>query len=316
MHSMNTHARSNRLLCILLCGYVCVTGGCSINNLISNSLSEALSGDQESGQPNPFLSENDPELVRDALPFTLKLLDILISSNIDSPAIRLVAAQAYTAYGVLFLQSEANTTARDDFDRRSRLLDRSKIHLLRARDYALSALDTRHPGFTDALNAGDYELAFADITEEDIPYLYFAAVSWIGASAVDVFDLELTIAIPRAAEMVHRAFAIDPDYDGGSLHEFYIIFFASLPEALGGDKERAEHHYRQALRISNNLSASAHMSMALGIALPAQDIDQFRSFLEQAIAIDIDQDINRRLTNVIRQREARWYLDNIDRFFY
>lgn len=294
---------------------VCVFSSCSVNDLISNALSGALDGGGEEGAPHPLLSEDDPDLVGDALPFTLKLLDILISANLDSPPILLSAAQAYTAYAVLFLQQEANTVARNDFALRSRLLDRSKIHLLRARDYALSALEMLHPGFTESLNSDDYENAFVEMNEDDVPYLYFAAVSWIGAATVDVFDLELTLAIPRVAEMIHAAYAIDPDYSDGALHEFYVIYFSSLPEALGGDKERAEFHYREALRISNDLSVSAHVSMALGIAIPAQDSQQFRAFLAKALAIDVDEDINRRLTNIMGQRAAQWYLGNTPQFF-
>ena len=297
----------------LVCAALLLGGACSINDIISGTLSDALAGG--SGGTNPFLSENDPELVRDSIPFTLKLLDILISSNIDSPSIRLLAAQVHTAYAALFLQSDASTIARSNFEYRSRLLDRAKIHYIRGRDHALSALDTLHPNFSDALNDDNYEEAFLHTTKEDVPYLYFAAASWIGAAAINVFDLELALTASRAAEMMSRAFALDPEYGDGSLHEFYILFFASLPEGLGGDKERARFHYQQAIEITDNLSASAHMSMALGIALPAQDIEQFRYFLNNALAIDPDKNLDRRLTNIIRQREAEWYLANENEFF-
>ena len=301
------------IICVLICATLLLGGACSINDIISSALSDALAGG--GGDANPFLSENDPELVRDSIPFTLKLLDILISSNIDSPGIRLVAAQAHTAYAALFLQSDASTIARNNFEHRSRLLDRAKIHYIRGRDYALSALDTLHPNFSDALNDDDYETAFMHITKEDVPYLYFAAVSWIGAAALNVFDLELVFTASRAEEMMKHAFMLDPEYGDGSLHEFYILYFASLPKGLGGDKQKAMFHYQQAVEISDNLSASAHVSMALGIALPAQDIAQFRYFLNSALAIDPNKNLNRRLTNIIKQREAEWYLANENEFF-
>lgn len=302
-----------RSLLVLI--FVCFFGSCSINNLISDSLAGALSGGGNEGEPHPLLSENDPDLVGDALPFTLKLLDILISANINSPPILLTASQAYVAYAALYLQQEANTVSRDDFPRRSRLLDRSKIHFLRARDYTLSALEMLHPGFIGLLDDDDYERAFAGMSDDDVPYLYFTAVSWIGAAAVDVFDLALLLTAPRAVEMINAAYAIDPDYGDGAISEFYVLYYSSLPEAMGGSKEQAEFYYREALRVSNNLSVSAHVSMALGIALPAQDTQQFRAFLNKALKIDVDEDINRRLTNIIRQREAQWYLDNIELFF-
>lgn len=290
-------------------------GSCSINDLLSNSLAGALNGNGAEGQPHPLLSEDDPDLIGDALPFTLKLLDILIGANIDSPPILLTASQAYAAYAALFLQREANTVSRNDFETRTQLLDRSKIHFLRARDYALAALDVRHPGFEEFLNNDDYENAFADMGKDDVPYLYFTAISWFGAATIDIFDLELFLTTARAIEIMNTAYEIDPDYGDGVLHEFYILYFSSLPEQLGGDKARAEFHYREALRLSNNLSTSAHFSMALGISLPAQDPQQFREFMEKVLAIDVDADINRRLTNIIRQREAQWYLDNMALFF-
>ena len=294
---------------------VLLSAGCSTNALISDALSGALSGGE--GGEHPLLSENDPDLVREALPFTLKLLDILISSDIRSPEILLTASQAYAANATLFLQSQANTTERENFSERGVLLDRAKIHLLRSRDYALAALIELNKDFDpETTDGAEFTAQLAGFTEEgDTPYLYFAAAAWFGAIALDIFDIGLALSAPRALALIDRAYEIDPEYNDGAISEFYILLYGGLPEGLGGDKELAKFHYERAVELSENGSAGAHVSYATVTALPDQDEAGFRELMERALDVDVDARPNSRLVNIIRQREAQWYLDNLEILF-
>ena len=280
---------------------------------MSDALSDALSGGGEG--EHPLLSEDDPELVREALPFTLKLLDILIAQDIRSPEILLVASQAYIANAALFLQTRANTVARDDFAARAELLDRAKKHYLRGRNYAIEALAELNEDFDADGEDADFEESLSQFEEEHVPYLYFAAAGWFAAAGLDTFDLGLALTTPRALALMDRAYELDPDYNRGAIDEFYILVYGLLPESLGGDKDKAYIHYQRALSLSENQSASAYLSYAAVTAVPDQDIAAFEELMRHALAIDVYADSNSRLTNLVRQKEAQWYLDNLDQLF-
>jgi predicted anti-sigma-YlaC factor YlaD len=115
--------------------------------------------------------------------------------------------------------------------------------------------------------------------------------------------------------MIHRAYELDPNFNSAALDEFFIIFYASLPEMLGGDIDRAKHHFRRAVEKTGGNSVSAYVSYAQSISIPAQDYDTFAEYLETALAIDPDIVISTRLVNTIAQRRARWLLDNAWVFF-
>ena len=294
-----------------------VLSGCSINNIVSNALSESLGGGG-GDSAHPILSDNDPELVGEALPFTLKFLDILISSNINEPPILLTTGQSYIAYANIYLQGKALTIPLSRLEERDRLITRAKNLYLRGGDYCLEALEKRHPGFKEALlnlEDSEYEPIYAQLSEEDVPYLYWAALGLFGAFSTDTFDFDLIIGLNRAAKMMSEALRLTPEYNGGAIHEFYITYYAALPESLGGGVEKAHHHFEEAVRISNNQSVSAYVALATGVAIPAQDIEEFTALLNRALEIDVDIDINRRLLNIVKRREAEWYLRNLEHFF-
>ena len=304
------------LRCLPLLLVWAMLSGCSINSIVSNALSESLGGSGDSA--NPLLSDNDPELVGDALPFTLKFLDLLISSNINEPPILLTTGQSYIAYSAVYLQGRARILPRTNIDEQEILLARAKNLYLRGQRYCMEALEKRHPAFGEALfnpESDESVAIFEGLTEEDVPYLYWAALGLLGAFSTDIFDFELAVGINRAAKMIDEAFRLNPEYGNGAIHEFYITYYAALPEALGGSVKKARHHYREAVRLSDNNSVGAHLALATGVAIPAQDIGEFTTLINKALAVDVDVDLNRRLLNIVRKREAQWYLENIDHFF-
>jgi len=149
----------------------------------------------------------------------------------------------------------------------------------------------------------------------DVPALYWSAAAGFSAYSIDLLDFDLSARIPEWTAMIHRAYELDPDFNVAAINEFFIIFYASLPELLGGDIERAQYHFRRALEKTDGNSASAHVSYAQAISIPAQDYDTFRERLEAALAIDVDKDVSMRLVNTIAQGRAQWMLDNAWTFF-
>jgi predicted anti-sigma-YlaC factor YlaD len=289
-----------------------VLGGCSINRLAVRAVSDALAAG--GGQADAFSTDNDPQLVGDALPFVLKLYDTLLQQDPENEELLLSSGSAYVSYANAFLQTRATMLDQAQFEEREELIARAKNLYIRGRDRVLHALELRYPGFTEDVKSDDPEL-IAETTVEDVPYLYWTAAGWLGAVSTDPFDMGLSMQAGRAGAVMHRAFELDPDYDNGAIHEFYIAYYAGLPDGLGGSREKSVHHFERAVDLADGAKASPFVALATSVALPEQDIRRFVELMEQALSIDTEAYPQYRLINTIKQKEARFYLDNLDRFF-
>ena len=121
--------------------------------------------------------------------------------------------------------------------------------------------------------------------------------------------------MPEFFALVSRAYELDPDFNNGALDDFLVLFYASVPETMGGDKTKAAGHYRLALEKSGGLLAGPYVSYAQAVSIPAQDYDTFKACLEAALAVDPDADPANRLVNIITQRKARHLLDSAALYF-
>jgi predicted anti-sigma-YlaC factor YlaD len=151
--------------------------------------------------------------------------------------------------------------------------------------------------------------------KEDVPYLYWGGAAVLAAFSLDSFDLDLGVRVPEVGAMMNRAYELDPDFNNGAIDDFFILFYASLPPTLGGDKAKADVHFQRALEKTKGLAAGPYVSYAVSVAIPAQDYDMFKEKLEAALAIDPDDDPANRLVNIIAQKKARYYLDNAANHF-
>ena len=74
---MRRHARARRALAAgLIFVLAAPLAGCSIQKMASKSVADSLTKG-----PDVFGTDNDPELVRDALPFGLKTMEMLLQSQ-------------------------------------------------------------------------------------------------------------------------------------------------------------------------------------------------------------------------------------------
>lgn len=298
------------ILTVITC--TLVFSSCSINKLAVNAISDVLGG-SEGG--NSFLRDNDPQLVADALPFTIKLYETLIVENPENEGLLLNTGSVLIMYANAFVQTPADTLPDIEYKKQEEMYGRAKKLYLRGKDYLFRALELRYPGFNRAIEEENLDTVLKEMSAEDVPYLYWSAAGWFGAISIDVFDLKLSAHIPQAGKLMNRAYELDPDFSNGMIHEFYILYYASLPPEMGGDKEKARYHFRRAVELTNGLSASPYVSLATTLSVANQDRSEFRKLLEQALSIEPDKNPDSRLLNMIMQEKAEWYLNHIDDFF-
>lgn len=281
---------------------------CSIKRIAVDSIASSLAEGTD-----VYATEDDPQLVRDALPFALKTVEALLGSAPDNENLLLTACKGFTQYSYAFVQLDAERIEDEDWEASERGRARALKLFLRGRDYGLRALETRHDNFAELLRT-DLGLALGKLRKDDVELLYWTASAWGAAVAQGLDRPELLGDVHILRALFKRALELDESWDNGAIHES-MVTIESFPEAMGGSPERAREHFARALELSGGLTASLYISLAENLCVPNQDRAEFESLLHRALEIDPDAAPQRRLANTINQERARFLLSKVDDLF-
>ena len=269
------------------------------------------------GSGTSYASDDDPELVRDAVPFGLKTMEGLLAEKPRHEGLLTALASGFTQYAYAFVQADAELADLDgrlDAARTGRA--RAKKLFLRARDYGLRGLDVRHGKLAERLRAGgDVGKALAEARKEDVALLYWTASAWTLAVANGKGDMALVAELPVPIAMMERALALDEAWGEGALHEFFVAYDATRSPAEGGGPERVKAHLDRALALSLNKKLGPRVSFAEGVLVQKQDRAEFTRVLEEVVHADPGEVPRYRLANILAQRRAKALLAHADDLF-
>src|SRR5215510_6498592 len=110
--------------------------GCSLNRYALNKASDALS---KSG--STFASDDDPELIKAAAPFSLKLMESVLAENPKHAGLLTALASGFTQYSFAFVQEDADEIEAQDLKAAEALRNRARRLYVRAQGYGLRGLD-------------------------------------------------------------------------------------------------------------------------------------------------------------------------------
>jgi hypothetical protein len=270
-------------------------------------------GDAMASGASVYANDDDPELVREALPFGLKTMEGLLA---ESPRENLLvaAASGFTQYSYAFIQSEADFVEVSDVARAAALRERAAKLDRRALSYGLRALDVRHAGFAERLRR-DPQRALADMDKKDVRALYWTAAAWGAAISAAKNDPELTADQSLVDALMRRARDLDDCFDLGAIHDFFIAYEGGRPAAGGGSVERARRSLEDALRCSKGHRAAPLVSFAETVSVANQDRAEFQRLLNEALAVDVNVEPDQRLANLMAQKRARWLLSRESELF-
>jgi predicted anti-sigma-YlaC factor YlaD len=293
--------------CLLLAWLV--GSGCSVRRYALNQAANAVAA---SG--TTFAGDDDPELVKAAAPFSLKLMESLLAENPRHLGLLTAAASGFTQYGYAFVQQEADEVEPRDFAAAEVMRARARRLYLRALKYGLRGLEVKHRGFDKALLA-DPKTAVRMATKADVPLLYWAAAAWASAISLSKDNPELIGQIPAMEALIDRALQLDESYGRGSIHTFLIAYEMSRSGAAGDPGARARKHFERAMALAEGNDASPLVALAEAVTIQKQNVKEFELLLNQALAINPDADPDKRLLNTVMQRRARWLLSRKSELF-
>lgn len=298
----------NRAMSLFI-GIALIASSCSFKRIAVNKLGDALAGGGTT-----FASDDDPDLVKAAVPFSLKLMESLLNESPEHKGLLFAASSGFTQYAYAFIQQDADEVEEKDVAAALEMRQRARRLYLRARDYALRGLESAHPGFTNALRA-DAQAAVAKLKKKDVPQAYWAAVSWAAAISVAKDNPDLISDLPKVEALIDRALALDESFDQGAIHSFLISYELNRQGAAGDTEARARKHFERAMQLAGGKQAAPLVSLAETVSVKNQNVTEFKSLLERALAVNPDANPECRLANLIMQRRARWLLARTDDLF-
>lgn len=257
-----------------------------------------------------FGSDDDPALIENASPFALKTMQTLADELPDHAPIQLATCANFTQYAYAFVSDQAAMAP--SVSEQKRLNLRARKLFLRARRYCLQALRITDK---NALRAFETGQEIGSFKAEHAGLLYWTAASWALAATADKEQLDMIGDLKTIERMLHKALALDADYDQGALHEFMITFDGARSETMGGSPARARAAFQRAVALSQGRKAAPFVALAENVSVAEQNSAEFETLLKQALAVSLDAAPQYRLANIIAQRRAAYLLAHQDDFF-
>ncbi len=293
---------------LLLAVLMPFSSGC-IRRYAMNKLGDALAGSSTT-----FASDDDPELIGAALPFSLKLMESILAETPRHRGLLSATASGFAQYSYVYVQQAADEAEDSSLERSTALKLRARRLFLRARDYGLRGLEASHPGFGQALGANPRSAVLV-ATKRDVSLLYWTAAAWGSAIAISKDVPELIAGLGTVEALIDRSLALDESFDSGSIHGFLISYEMSRPGGTGDPAERSRRHFERAVALTAGQSAAPYLSFAEAVLVGQQKRAEFKTLLERALAIDVNARPEWRLANLVMQRRARWLLGRVDEMF-
>ncbi len=271
-------------------GAISLAGCGSLIRSATGSLAEQL------GQA--VLEHDDPELIREATPTLLIVIDSLAAEG-ASPAVLGSAAQLYAAYGVVFV---------NDADRSRRLTGRAYSYGRRA----LCAADRSGCG-VEKLDFQAYEARIGAFPANQAQALYDYAIGYL-AWAQARADYEALAQLPRLQAALERLLAVAPAAIRGRAHMYMGTLQCLRPASLGGAPQEGIRHFEEALRITGRRDLGVQVEYARNCARLLYDRELHDMLLKEVLSADASQP-GLTLFNNLARKDAQQLLSSADDYF-
>jgi predicted anti-sigma-YlaC factor YlaD len=285
-----------------------VLSSCSIKKYAINKVGDALAGTGDT-----FASDDDPELIRAAVPFSLKLVESLLAENPRHLGLLLAATRGFTQYSYAFVQEDADEIEDTDRARAAVLRARAAKLYVRARNYGLQGLGVKHKDFEARLKANPKQ-AVKELGKSEVEMMYWTTLSWAAALS-ESHDFLMLPEIPRFEALADRVVQLDDTYDEGAIHGFLITYEMARLNPKPDRFAIVKAHFDRNIALANGHQAAPLVNYAENVLVAQKNRAGFEEMLRQALRININTWPEHRQLNLLMQRRARWLLSRADKLF-
>jgi hypothetical protein len=281
-------------LTIVLVAMLAAVGlpGCS-------SLASSMASGAADNLSGALLEQDDPDLVREATPAYLVLLDSFARDS-DSSATLGAAAELYALYGIVFVNDP----------------DRAMTLTARARDYgrrALCAADHRACALT-GLDFAAYSSLITSIKPRAADALFSYSVSTLAYVRAHSGDFTALAELPKIEAAMQHLLVIGAPARRADVYRYLGILNSLRPPALGGQPERGREYFELAIELSGGRDLSAKVDLAQTYARLVYDRELHDRLLVEVVDAD-PRAPGLTLFNKIAQEQARVLLASADDYF-
>jgi hypothetical protein len=248
------------------------------------------------------LRSEDPQLVGDALPTSLLLLEGMLETHPGHSDIAIQASLLYFSYAFAFVEAE-------DPARASRFYDRG-------RELGWRGFGKRHE--QEAITEGSFEevhAALKKVRRKHAEALLWVAANWGMWIQLNLESTRAAADLARLMPLVERVAELDENLMWGLPRILLGALHAGRPVMLGGNSERARQEFERAFEISDRNMLLAQVLFAKFYCLQTFDRDSFESSLREVLNAPKGQLPNAELLNQIAQLQAERLLEQVDEIF-
>jgi len=266
------------------------------------SIVSSVTGDFAQGLSDSILNSEDPELVREALPSYLLLLDSVVAGSPDNEAALSAAAQLYALFGASLVND----------------LERAKILTTQGREYGLRALCAVNDEACElsGITFDQYAeiIRSFDASEEEITALFAYSISSLAWIRANTDDYNALADLPKIEYALEHLMALGPgEYEAGVC--LYLGVLNTLrPPALGGKPEVAREWFERGIEISEGKDLSIKVEYARGYARLLYERELHDRLLNEVLEADVKQP-GLTLFNILAQDDALELLAGADDYF-
>jgi len=281
------------LLPVFLLSSVLIISGCSA---IASSAGSSLAGNLTTA----MLDQPDPELVREAIPAYLMMLDSFVVGNPESESMLAAASQLYAAYGAAFVDDP----------------DRAKVLTARARDYGNRALCASNKAACGLgqLPFDEYVVQVQKVNPKSANALYSYALANLAYIRANSADYTALADLPKVQAALEHLLAIGPGANEADAYMYLGILNTLRPAALGGDPETGRANFERAMELSEGKNLAVKVEYARSYARLVYDRELHDQLLNDVLALPVEQP-GLTLFNTIARDEAISLLASADEYF-
>jgi len=304
-----------RLALVLL--LAAASAACDIGQLTVNTTSKVLLRAQPSLQ-----QESDYELARQAIPGTLKTIESFWIVDPGNERLIRLLTEGFCQYGTGFVEDDwEEAKLKQDLAASEYHNERATKIFNRCLNYALRTLGPRWQKELFGTQEVVAKLLLKQGGQRRRFAMLFAALALGSIVNHNLNQPDLLAYLPTVQKVLEHVLEMDKRWPEKNLahaalpHIALGMVHSGRPKAMGGDPDRAKHHFEEALRLTNNRFLLARTLMAYRVGLANNDRkffhDQLKLVLETAPSVWPEQ----RLANEVAHRKARRYLSKEKELF-
>lgn len=270
---------------------------------LTKKLPARMMGSTFDGLSVAIASQPDVRMVEDALPAYLLLMDGLLVSAPDDPALLRTAARSYSSYASAFVPEEES--------------DRLALLYGQAREYSLRLLDQTQPKIAAALRgpSREFDAVLPRIGRDDVPDVFLAGTCLAGWITANNDSPSAIAEQPKLVALMERVLELDEGHFYGGPHLFFGIYYGVKPQAFGGKPEQSLAHFKRALELSGEQFLMTSVLYAQYYARQVFDRELYESLLNQVLEAPVENWPESRLMNEVARVKARTLLELAEDYF-